>query len=84
MNRTAPQPHPTRSGWLCQPAPGGGSVCWPAHSRPSIQANHIDGPLLHMRNGEMHWLTIWERILFKLGRADAFSLERKHRPELAA
>lgn len=26
-------------------------------SVPSIQWNHIDGPLLHMRSGEIHWLT---------------------------
>lgn len=75
--------HPTRAGWVCQSAPGGGYVCWPADNKPHIQMNHIDGPLLHFRNGELHWLTLWERVMVRLGRADAYSLERKHRPLLA-
>lgn len=74
--------HPSREGWLCQRAASGGFVGWPADSRPSIQANHIDGPLLHFRNGELHWLTLRERFLFWLGLVDAYSLEHKHRPHL--
>lgn len=69
-----------REGWIHHPAPGGGYIGWPANARPSITPNHIDGPLLVLRNGELHWLTIWERLLFGLKLADAYSLERKHRP----
>lgn len=73
-----------RPGWVCEPEPGGGFVGWPSDSEPSIQANHIDGPLLHFRNGELHWFTLWERFLFAIGRIDAESLEAKHRPHLSA
>lgn len=75
---------PGRPGWLCEPAPGGGFVGWPAESRPSLRMNHVDGPVVHFRNGEIHWLTIGERFMVWVGRADEFSLERKHRPHLQA
>lgn len=54
---------------------------WP---RPSIQANHIDGPLLHFTDGQLHWLGLWERLLFRLGLTDAEQLQRKLRPRLTA
>jgi hypothetical protein len=57
-------------------------VGFPIDSRPSIQPNHIDGPLLTFRDGQMHWLTPWERVLFALGMTDAEKLERKRRPNL--
>lgn len=50
---------------------------------PHIKQRHIDGPMLVMRSGEIHWLTLWERLLLWLGKTDAFRLERKHRPWLA-
>ena len=75
--------HPSRVGWVMEAAPGGGFHGWPAHSRPSINLKHIDGPLLSMRNGELHWLTWRERILLWLGRVDAEALERKYRPHLS-
>lgn len=77
-----PQPHPTRDGWVCIPAPGGGFIGWPAGGKPSIQISHIDGPLLYFSDGQLHWLTIWERLLFSLGLTDAARLECKHRPNL--
>lgn len=83
MNMLKVRPMASREGWVCQPAPGGGAVGWPANSEPSISALHIDGPLLHFRNGELHWLTLWERLLFRMGWTDAKTLERKHRPHLA-
>ncbi len=55
---------------------------FPISARPSIKRNHIDGPLLTFRDGQMHWLTTWERILLALGATDAEKLERKHRPNL--
>jgi len=56
-----------------------------AHSwsgRPSFVMKHIDGPLLVFRDGQMHWLTLWERFLVWAGRQTAESLERKRRPNL--
>lgn len=61
---------------------GGGYIGWPANSEPRIQAN-VDGPLLVMRNGELHWLTWRERLALFLGTTDAARLERKYRPQLA-
>jgi hypothetical protein len=49
---------------------------------PSISPNHIDGPLLHFSDGQMHWLTLWERIQFRFGWTDAEALQRKLRPRL--
>lgn len=84
MNALNPVPfqHPERPDYLCQELPGGGFLGWPASSQPSINVKHIDGPLLFARNGEMHWLTLWERFLLWRGRVSAHSLERKHWPWL--
>jgi hypothetical protein len=57
-------------------------VGFPRSSRPRIKPDHVDGPLLVFRDGQMHWLTPWERILFALGLTDAERLERKRRPNL--
>lgn len=76
---------PRREGYRYEPGPRGGFLIgYPADARPSINRKHIDGPLLYMRNGEIHWLTPWERILLWFGRTDALALERKHRPHLSA
>lgn len=53
-------------------------INYPLDARPSIQWNHIDGPLLCARNGQMHWLTWWERIECWLGRENEYSLEMRH------
>lgn len=74
--------HPTRKGWLCHEAPGGGFVGWEAGHGPSINRHHIDGPVLFFSDGQMHWLTLWERLQLALGRTDATKLEAKHRPNL--
>ena len=58
-------------------------IGYPADAQPSINRRHIDGPLLYLRNGEMHWLTLWERLLLLLGKVDALVLERKYRPHLS-
>lgn len=52
--------------------------------QPSIVPHHIDGPLLYFSDGQLHWLTIWERILFHFGWTDAERLQRKLRPRLTA
>lgn len=77
-----PSPHPTRAGWLCVPVPGGGYIEWEAGHKPSIQPGHIDGPLLHFSDGQLHWLTIGERLTLTLGLTNAEKLERKLRPNL--
>jgi len=48
---------------------------------PEINWDHIDGPLLYMRSGKIHWLTLWERFRCWLGLDDAFTLERKYDAE---
>src|ERR1700722_7049033 len=48
---------------------------------PSIQWNHIDSPLLHMRSGEIHWLTLWERFRVWLDLDNEYTLEKKHSPD---
>lgn len=71
-----------RDGMVYEISPSGGYMGWMASSEPHIQAN-ADGPLLVMRNGELHWLTLRERLALFLGRTDAIRLERKYRPQLA-
>lgn len=51
---------------------------------PEIVWNHIDGPLLWLRDGQLHWLTFLERIQCWFGFADAHSIERKRAPEFVA
>ena len=76
------RPHPTRKGWACCDAPGGGFIGW-QNGEPSINRNHIDSPVLIFSDGQMHWLTLWERFQFMLGCTDAKKLQAKHRPLLA-
>lgn len=78
----ASQDAPKRPDYLYAEMPGGSWVGWRREARPSINRRHIDGPLLYLRNGELHWLTLWERFLLWLGMTDALTLERKYRPEL--
>ncbi len=58
------------------------SLGLPDGGKPHITAGHIDGPLLVFRDGQMHWLTLWERFLFACGLTDAWKIERKRRPNL--
>jgi hypothetical protein len=73
--------NPRRDGWIYEEH-GGGYVGYREDARPDIVWNHIDGPLLYFRNGELHWLTLWERLRHWMGLEDVYSLERKHRPHL--
>jgi hypothetical protein len=57
-------------------------VGYPAGIEPEIIWNHIDGPLLHTSDCGLHWLTLWERIQFKLGFTDLYALDRKHQRSL--
>ena len=48
-------------------------------SLPYVQWNHIDGALLHLRNGELFWLSWWDRIQLRLKWTDVYALESKYR-----
>lgn len=74
---------PRRPDYSYADAPGGGVIGWPSRNRPSINTKHIDGPLLYMRDGRLHWLTAWERIQLFVGATDALCLEYKYAPELS-
>lgn len=52
-----------------------------APQTPRIQERHVDGPLLIMADGRMHWLTLWERALLAMGLTNAERLDRKYRNE---
>jgi hypothetical protein len=77
-------PHPTRQGWFCHPGPNGSYVGWEGGHGPSINWKHIDGPMLIFSDGQMHWLTLGERLRLACGRTDAAKLEVKLRPNLVA
>lgn len=47
---------------------------------PVIVPNHVDGPYVVFSDGQMHWLTISERIRLILGYITAEDLQRKYRP----
>jgi hypothetical protein len=53
------------------------SMAYYKDAKPSLIMKHIDGPLLYLRDGRMHWLTWRERFRVWLGLDDALSLERK-------
>lgn len=58
------------------------NVGFPIDSQPHLIMRHIDGPMVHFSDGQMHWLNLWERFLVAIGRHDAASLQRKLRPKL--
>lgn len=43
--------------------------------RPSVQWNHVDGPMLRCCDGSIHWLTLKERFLIWIGRITVESLD---------
>lgn len=54
----------------------------PGERWPYIIPKHIDGPVLHFSDGQMHWLSLWERIQYRMGWTGAEKLQRKLRPRL--
>ena len=46
--------------------------------QPSIQWNHIDGPLLCCRDGSLHWLTTVEKLWLKMGFTNINQLDDKY------
>jgi len=57
------------------PAPSWG---YPNDARPHINANHIDGPMLVLRDGRVKWLSWGDRLLLWIKKTDAEKLERKY------
>lgn len=51
-------------------------------TQPTIVWKHIDGPLLYYSDGQLHWLTLWERFRCWLGLDNAETIQAKRRPEL--
>lgn len=68
-----------RDGWVTNEI----GISWPSPlPKPRINAKHIDGPVLFFSDGQMHWLTVVERVMVRLGIHNAESLQVKHRPNL--
>ncbi len=53
-------------------------IQYPANSKPHIQWNHIDGPLLYCRDGTLHWLTKLERLWLRMGFTNINQLDEKY------
>lgn len=70
-----------RVGLVYRECPGGG---WIGHvpADPFINWTHIDGPLLYYSDGQLHWLTLWERLRCWLSLDDARTIQMKRRPDL--
>lgn len=52
------------------------------YTKPRIQWEHVDGPVLIYSDGQLHWLTWREKIACLFAFTDAETLQKKHRPEL--
>lgn len=50
----------------------------PTPREPRLVRRHIDGPYLLKLDGTMHWLTLWERLLTKLGIWGAWDIEARY------
>jgi hypothetical protein len=57
-------------------------VSFPEDSKPDIQWNHIDGPMLNCTDGSIHWLTLLERLYMKIGILTIEELDRKYRYDI--
>jgi hypothetical protein len=58
-----------------------GQVSYSADSVSEIQFNHIDGPVLHHKSGQMTWLSWWDRFQLHFGMITIADLEKKYYPE---
>jgi hypothetical protein len=72
-------PHPYRGDYV---SVGKGVAVGLPLPKPSVIAGHIDGPLLIFSDGQMHWLSVSERVMVRLGLHNAASLQVKLRPNL--
>lgn len=67
-----------RSGYTYQRS-AGGFVGYPTDFQPAeINWKHVDGPLLYLTNGQLHWLTRWERVQLFFEMTDIHELDMKH------
>jgi hypothetical protein len=57
-------------------------VGYPEDSKPHIQWNHIDGPLLFCADGSIHWLTLLERLYMRIGILTIEELDLKYRNDI--
>lgn len=53
---------------------------YPPMRNPVINRNHIDGPYFTALNGTITWLSLWERLLTKIGIWDAWDIEARRFP----
>lgn len=53
-------------------------ISYPEDSKSEIQWDHIDGPLFHGKDGCLHWLTLVETLMFRVGLMSISDLERKY------
>ena len=51
------------------------------HTTAYIKWNHIDGPMLRCSDGTLHWLTLFERLMFAVGAYTIESLDKVHNME---
>lgn len=63
-----------RSGWIYNDY----GVGYPEAAETFIQWEHVDGPLMYLRNGQLHWLTWRERLGLWFGLTDVASIEMKY------
>jgi hypothetical protein len=56
-------------------------ISYPEDSKPHIDWNRLDGPLLICKDGTLHWLTQKERLWMKLGFTNIDRLNNKHSRE---
>lgn len=59
-------------------------ISHPRDSMPHIQFEHVDGPMLHCRDGSVHFLTWRERIALKFGMITLEELDARHRSIMPA
>lgn len=52
---------------------------YPIGAEPHINWKHIDGPLLHCSDGQLHWLTWRERFRLFSCLADIHDIDFEHR-----
>lgn len=58
------------------------NISWQRVEEPVFILDHIDGPVIHFSDGQMHWLTLCERWRVWRGQETAASLQKKLRPNL--
>lgn len=51
---------------------------------PTIQLDHVDGPLLTCSDGTLHWLTLLERLMLRIGATSVERLDAQYRRDVPA